>query len=319
MDHSARMPTFREGIHTQQRSPFFRLPSELRDKIYTEIIDAIIHSTPPISFLRSDDPREGTHKHDRSLGLCELSATTDTIYPKLYQYPGSQLLRICQRANSDIRQLVTSRKASGKPTISRIDAIALDEALTIPRATILPHWPDHGRNMEIHIEISCEVTYRIWDDVSMTIAMGVWGNKFMKRPPTLNDSKTTVVKDRFVDHDRSCEPAIASKRMKDVKSPLVEHVIFSIRHCMDECEDFNEKKDRIYYIDLNSGKNSSGHPVELEVSGQQESAALSDEKPICAHLLQLVAQIRAACPFHQTKQTFVIRGHHHSGVPGSPI
>ena len=238
------------------------------------------------------------------------------IHPQKYRCPGGQFLRVCKETSNDLRELVASRKASGKPT-TRIDAIALDDALWIPRVTILPHWPDHGRDVEIRIEISCEVTYKIWDRVFMMIAMEVWGDKFMKCRPTLAYSKMTDVENRSMDHDQSREPDLTHQRTTGIKSPVVENVIFSIRHCMDECEDVKEREDRVLYIDFYSGKNSSGHPFELEVPGRQEHPAPSDEKPICAHLLQLVALIRAACPFYQTKQTFVIRGHHHSDVLGS--
>ena len=294
MDHSAIAHMTREESHTQQQSPFFRLPWELRSEIYTEIIDATMHSAPPMSFLRSDNLHEGSHKHHRWSAQCQLS-DMDIFHPRQYRCPGAQLLRVCKRSSSDLRQFVASRKEAGKPN-SRIDAIALDNALWIPRVTVLPHCPSQGHGVEIHIEISCEVTFSKWERVCMMIAKEVWVAQFIKRGPAFAHGSTKGVENCFVDY-----------------------ITFSIGHCMDECERSRESEGRPhcvnYKVAWDSEESGSDHSIKSEISGQPEGSWQSEisKKPICAHLLELVAQIRSACPSHKTGWTFVIAGQRYTG------
>ena len=133
----------------------------------------------------------------------------------------------------------------------------------------------------------------------MMIATRIWGIEFMKCRP--GHSKITGHENRFVDN-----------------------VTFSIGHCMVECENRRREENcprcSDHKVNWNSEESGSSKSMKSEASGQVEGPGQSEEskEPLCAHLLQLVAQIRSTCPSHRMGQKFVIRGQRHMEVPGSP-
>lgn len=105
--------------------------------------------------------------------------------------------------------------------------------------------------------------------------------------------------------------------MTGVEDPFLNSVTFSIAHCMEECEESNKTGDRKEHG--NSEDPISENPIQSVMSGRTKGPSQSEEamKPICAHLLRLVALIRSAGRSKEIGQTFVIRGQRHVEVPGS--
>ena len=167
------------GGLAQQHSPFFKLPLELRSKIYEEIIAFTIHSTPAKVNPRLKYHRTAYRRSSKDSVWPIRREALHVAYYKQCECPAAELLLVCKRINLDLQNFNASRKASGKPT-ARIDAIIFEDMVWVSQVAVPPRCPPQGHNVEIHIEIAFCEPYVPWTSLCRTLVKVFWEDWLMR-------------------------------------------------------------------------------------------------------------------------------------------
>lgn len=217
--HDAAIRQMNASSYSQQESLFFKLPFEIRSKIYEDVLDLTLRSPPPTRFFAQD------YHH---VDFCQWPSTMTMKRPKTLQRTATDLFLTCKKAFTELEQVLRSRKARGKPNC-RMDLLVLDDAVWVTRTALSPLLPDKHHDVEMHIRFTNYVDAKNWYEVSHFLLMSFWVQLFLQYGPCLEEMRTS--------------------RKEEV--PL--SITVKLSRCLDDCEDHvNERGACVHYWDLMS-------------------------------------------------------------------